>query len=248
MDAIKIDDDFAGLIGIDEESYEQIVTDMKANKFDHSTPLIVWAEEDVLIDGHQRLKAAKKANIAEVPVVRRSFASREDASDYAIRCQTARRNLTGGDLLKLFRKVHKPQTHGGARRGTNKQTDAIKCSAGNLIKANEVTAKILNVSPTTAGRLAVIDKHPEIAAKVEANEISLTAGAEAARAASRTAVVDEQGQKLPLCRADRTKAGLNEAKKLIEAAIVPLDNLANHPEIIKLLKDAIEMIWFRLKE
>lgn len=50
----------------------------------------------------------------------------------------------------------------------------------------------------------------------------------------------------PQTKAERVQAGLREAKKLMEAAIEPLDKLGNQGEIIALLKEAIKKTEFRL--
>jgi hypothetical protein len=53
----------------------------------------------ILLDGHTRLAAARKAGLTEVPVVLMEFSSKEDAILYTFERQVIRRNLSGGEIL-----------------------------------------------------------------------------------------------------------------------------------------------------
>lgn len=231
---IKLDEEFQRLFGIDKKSFPKIAEDMKCTGFDQSTPLVIWEEEDVLVDGHQRLQAAKEAGIAEVPVVRRSFASRDEAILYAVRCQNARRNLTGGQLLKLVRRFDKPGTHGGARHKANSSVAQGSKTSKEVLKSSaETTAAKLGISTSMVERARAIEKMPEIAAMVEAGTMSITAGAEAVR-------------EKKLDSRDLRKADVAQALKHIAAARALLDKHGNYTREIGCLDDAIKKLEFRM--
>jgi ParB-like chromosome segregation protein Spo0J len=87
---------FKDLFEIDPEVLEATVASIKRDGFDPERPIFAWRHgaELVVIDGHTRLAAAKKARLPEVPVVARKFANENEAFAFGIAAQRDRRNLT----------------------------------------------------------------------------------------------------------------------------------------------------------
>lgn len=59
--------------------------------------LVVWDEENILLDGHHRLRLCRKHNLP-YEVLRKSFPSRADALLWVLRHQGGRRNMTPEQL------------------------------------------------------------------------------------------------------------------------------------------------------
>ncbi|MGF1485616.1 MAG: hypothetical protein ACFBSE_00700, partial [Prochloraceae cyanobacterium] len=89
---IKIDPELKSLITplTDEER-----KGLEADLLEHGclAPLVVWFEENILLDGHNRYALCSFHQI-EYKIVYLSFANKEDAKEWMIKQQLGRRNLT----------------------------------------------------------------------------------------------------------------------------------------------------------
>lgn len=100
MTTLKIDPEFAALIPpLSAEERQQL----EENIVQHGgarDPLVVWQQEQVLLDGHNRYEICTRHGlpfrVEELP-----FDSREDAADWIDKNQLGRRNLTA-DAFKLL--------------------------------------------------------------------------------------------------------------------------------------------------
>ena len=155
---------------------ERIYADMKRRGYLPYEPIRTW--NDIVVDGHTKLLAARKAGIKTVPVVRLSFASVDEALDDAIAAQTVRRNLRDADYLKLVEKVDQRQGRGG-KRGDQQRT------SGEVFASATETAQKLSISKTRVENArAVLDAENETIRKaVEDGTLSLHRAAQQARAA-----------------------------------------------------------------
>jgi ParB family chromosome partitioning protein len=114
-------------------------------------PLILW--NDILVDGHTRLGAAKAAGIKQLPVVRLEFKDGDEAIEYAIAVQVGRRNLTTPERIKLVMHFHKQETElAKKRQGTLASSDA------NHGKAAEIVAEKLMLSSSMVERIVRLVK------------------------------------------------------------------------------------------
>lgn len=98
-----------GFVPGQKSNLNDIVWDMQRYGFDYGRPLVLWKNHDnLLIDGHTRLLAARQVDLCNVPVVFKAFGSEDAALKYAFKSQQYRRNLSDGQLfdcvLKLSRK------------------------------------------------------------------------------------------------------------------------------------------------
>lgn len=92
IESIKIDEDLRNFIPVLTDSErEQLERNILAEGV--REPLIVWQEENTLIDGHNRYEIAKKHNLS-LKIVTKSFFSKEDVYLWMIDNQLGRRNLT----------------------------------------------------------------------------------------------------------------------------------------------------------
>lgn len=115
-------------------------------------PLVVWAERGILLDGHNRFRICNAHSIP-FEVVRYSFDSRQDAHDFVIRNQLARRNVTPQQASYLRGKLYDSQKRDrtetlrqGAERGVpSGQTDATGATRDRI-------ARSTGVSPRTVER------------------------------------------------------------------------------------------------
>lgn len=89
---MKIDNEFKNVL--------PPLTDLQYRKLEEgilergvTEPLVVWEEEDILVDGHNRYEIAKKHNI-DFKTEYLSFPSRDAVKAWIIRTQIGRRNLT----------------------------------------------------------------------------------------------------------------------------------------------------------
>ncbi len=171
---IKVAEPFKSLLPIRSDIKERIVADMVENEFDPSQPLVIWKEENVLVDGHTRLAAAARANLSKVPVLRKSFKDEAAAVAYALHTQCGRRNLTDAELIDLIPKVDRLSPRGGDRRSDAYESRATDVALG---RSSDRTAEILGINGKKVERarkvLLVADE--ETVAGVRAGDITINA-------------------------------------------------------------------------
>lgn len=105
LDKIIVHPTFQTLLPINEKELANIVKDMEENGFDKSKPICIWREENVLIDGYTRFTAAKEAGLSEIYKYEMSFATEQEALEYATKQQLNRRNLNDAGKLLLIEKL-----------------------------------------------------------------------------------------------------------------------------------------------
>ena len=167
---IKTRPPFSTLFPIDNCVWEAIKENMEAAGFDASKPLDVWRQENILLDGHTRLAAAKAAQI-DVEIFYHDFDTEEAALEYAISNQRNRRNLTDADI---FRCVSALDSRKQAGRPSDKlaQPCANSEEAG---KSSEKTAELVGVSPRKVEQVRTVIGHasPETLAAVEQGDMKI---------------------------------------------------------------------------
>jgi len=94
---LTIREPFKSLFPVERDVVEAIAADMKKNGYDAAQSITAWKAPDgelPVIDGHQRILAAKVAGLIEVHATLRKFADEDEAFAFAIKSQRDRRNLT----------------------------------------------------------------------------------------------------------------------------------------------------------
>ena len=87
-----------------------IAENMMENGYDMSRPIVTWAGHDnIVIDGHLRLRAAILADLDKVCVMEREFESEDHACIYALESVLNRRHDNGWNpyLYKVLKKFSK---------------------------------------------------------------------------------------------------------------------------------------------
>jgi ParB-like chromosome segregation protein Spo0J len=87
---------FKDLFAIEPDVLAATLASIKEEGFDPERPIFAWknGSELVVVDGHTRLEAARKARLKQVPVVVRKFTGEDEAFWFACVAQRDRRNLT----------------------------------------------------------------------------------------------------------------------------------------------------------
>lgn len=153
---------------------QAIEAKMAATGYDMAQPIVIWQREPgtkpVVVDGNQRCRAARKAKI-DVGVFFQSFASEDEAVDYAISRQRDRRNLTDLELRKCVELLDKRKTPGGdgeertkegGRGGKKSSASNAALDSGPGTKPNRSaadTAKKCGVSTAKVERTRYINTH-----------------------------------------------------------------------------------------
>jgi len=103
---------FKDLFPVDPKIVDALTEDMLRNNYDHAHPITIWKELNIVIDGHSRLEAAKRADIKNVPTIGYRFQNEEQALEYAIHNQRNRRNLTDAEILRCIEALDKRKKAG----------------------------------------------------------------------------------------------------------------------------------------
>jgi len=85
------------------------------------SPLIVWNETSILLDGNNRARLCAKLNIP-YEVRRISLPSREEALLWVLRHQRDKRNCTDGEKYAITREIRKLLAEQGRERQAHGQT------------------------------------------------------------------------------------------------------------------------------
>ena len=134
---ISVRTPFNKLFDIKPEVLSAVIKSMETTGYDFAFPIVTW--EDVCIDGHTRLIAAKTLGIKEVPVENKSFADEKEALEYAVHNQRDRRNLSDAELFRIISAFDEPvpkkeaAKEGGRSRTKKQKTElSVKSTAEKL--------------------------------------------------------------------------------------------------------------------
>ena len=126
-DDIVIDDDFRAYIpALEALEFAQLESNILAEGC--RDPLVIWKEERILLDGHNRYDICT-ANNVDYAVLELSFTGRESAMDWMDRNQLGRRNLSPEQTALLRGRIYNrvKKSHGG-KREASAQNDHLKTS------------------------------------------------------------------------------------------------------------------------
>ena len=195
-DQLKTAPPFVDLFPVRKPMVDMLNENMRLTGFNVENPIVVGKENGVVVDGHTRLLAARAAGLQKVLVVYRSFADETAAVEYAIKCQTNRRNLTDAELLRCVREL-------GKRRGPANQHTAVRnvadCGKDRRRKSSAAaTAAKLDVSQRKAEMARTVNERAsaEVKAAVASGDMTISAAYKATMAARRAA--DPEPQSAPM--------------------------------------------------
>jgi len=144
IDKIVIDPEISGKFKIVDYVVEDICQSILKDGFHKEEPVALWAGKNILLDGHQRRVAAKKAGLDEIPYIEKEFANRDEAILYTLERQVTRRNLTADEILYAASLIPNEKAKNGEGRST------------------EIWAKRLGVSNSTISRAKqILENAPE---------------------------------------------------------------------------------------
>lgn len=170
VEQLKFDREFKAVFQQETDKVTEIANDIKQNGFDKTRPIVV-TEAFIIVDGHSRFMAAKKAGLSKVPIIIKQFESRDATIEYEYKMQLNSRRLTDGEYFEAFLKL-----------------DVFRRSDPNATgKADETIAKQLNKSARQVSKMREITKKatPELLAKIKNNAISLNKAYELIKASEK---------------------------------------------------------------
>ncbi len=169
---LTVQNPFASIFPMGEETLGSIRQDMETNGFDPVFPIVVWEGKNIVVDGHTRFTAAKAVGLEEVPVVFKSFDNEDDAILYSFHVQRNRRNMSDDDILRCLELLDNIQ-EGAAKKAPAKGEDAPPKQTRKEV--NEMRAKELGISANKVDKARKVLEHApeEIREKVNAGEKSI---------------------------------------------------------------------------
>lgn len=172
LDKIVTHPTFQTLLPINEKELANIVKDMEENGFDKSKPICIWREENVLIDGYTRFTAAKEAGLSEIYKYEMSFATEQEALEYAAKQQLNRRNLNDAGKLMLIEKMDNLRNPG--RKSSDPEADAEPRG-----KSAQALAESLGIGTRTVerGRYVLANADEETLEEVKSGKKSINQAA-----------------------------------------------------------------------
>lgn len=185
MTQIRIDDEFRALIPpLTTEEREQLM--MNVMRDGVQSPFVVWDEESILLDGHNRHDICADNAIDFPSPLRMSFASRTDAKIWIIKNQFGRRNLTPYQkselallLAPLLEEKGKANQKAGGKTGGRGREKGSQNSANPIeaVDSREELAKIAGVSHDTIAKVKkIVSEAPEpVKEKLRRGETSIHA-------------------------------------------------------------------------
>jgi ParB family chromosome partitioning protein len=179
-DSLTTDKDFESLYSRKEKLTEAIARDMHEKGYDEAMPIICWEREGedghgslIVIDGHTRLLAAKKAGLQEVLVRVLDFSDKDTALLHAIHYQRDRRNISDADIYICTGVVDKRKPRGGDRKSKSAKSKALD-EAIDLGKSAERTAVIVGTSRAKIERVRFIKTNADEQTKQDVRECKKT--------------------------------------------------------------------------
>ena len=228
LSEILIDPEFQSLIPpLSAGEREGLESSLKADGC--VSPLIVWQDHNILLDGHNRYDICRRQNIA-CKFHQVVLASREAAKAWIIRHQLGRRNLKESQramlavaLKEMFtagamqRKTQGRKAGGHARQGDSSILSNLTASSS----AREEAAAAMNVSSGLVHAAEKIKSHgtEKLQQAVLAGEVSASAAAKVAtlpRGAAGSACPGRQG-----CDHSRRQEGASSARRFVENNLTP---------------------------
>lgn len=173
---------FRSLFGRSQGLVDRLAESIRRNGYDPAFPIVTW--NLVVVDGHQRLAAAKAAKVRRVWCVPLEFGSEEEALEYAIRCQRDRRNLTDAEIASALEVVDKRKTAG-------RPAAELASHEANSGKSADATAALLGTSRAKVEKCRTIMEHdPALWRAVKAGKATINGACRKLRAGGSGSTAD----------------------------------------------------------
>jgi len=141
IDDIKIDPELSKIFSINDKILDEIYQKILSFGYDESQPVVLQKDTNILLDGHTRLAAAKKAGLKEIPAVEKEFEDREDAVMYTFERQALRRNLTGAEILTAAEMIPIRKDKDGKGRAAELLAQRINVGVTTIYQAKALLRK-----------------------------------------------------------------------------------------------------------
>ena len=147
IDRINVDKEFENIFIQKEADVEKLKESMSQNGYDPNFPVILAkgcpeVDDETIVEGHSRLKAARQLNIRRIPYVEKQFSSREEIISFIYRIQVSRRNLSEQEQLLYIQKMTAMKKENGKQLKTDQQiADELDISRRQLAKLKELQRK-----------------------------------------------------------------------------------------------------------
>jgi ParB family chromosome partitioning protein len=135
---IVIDPEISKVFKINDKIFDEISQKMRASGYDKSQPVVIWKGENILLDGHTRLAAAKELELDEIPAVEMEFENREDALLYTFERQAVRRNLSSAEILAAAQMIHGRKEKDGKGRAAEQMAERLGVSPATIYQARKI--------------------------------------------------------------------------------------------------------------
>ncbi|GBE49164.1 parB-like nuclease domain protein [bacterium BMS3Bbin13] len=153
-------------------------------------PIVVWAEEQILLDGHHRYEICKRLGI-DFDVRLKSLPDRDHAILWVLQHHLARRNLTPFQRTEIALRTatilaaigrQRQQDAGGDRRSSRKKSSDTKKATDGPFDKREHVAAIAGVSNGTIDHVKRVLDHgiPALQQAARSGDISVAAASELA--------------------------------------------------------------------
>jgi Trp operon repressor len=98
------------IFAINPDTLDAVVESMSLNGYDRAQPIVLgrFDDDEFIVDGYTRFKAASLAKIDEVPVDAKDFENLQAAIHYCFRRQAERRNLSQAEIYNAAVRLNMP--------------------------------------------------------------------------------------------------------------------------------------------
>lgn len=183
MAEFTIDPEFRDLLPpLSEDERQKLMASLNADGC--REPLVVWAEESILIDGHNRYAICNDLSLTYA-VVTKSFKTRDDVKMWMFRNQLGRRNLTDfhrAQIALLMKPVVESQARAKQAAGRPKEAEKevveiLPQDTKPGKKTRDIVGEIAGVSGKTIDKVEKIlaNAAPEVIDQVRRKEKSIEA-------------------------------------------------------------------------
>jgi len=243
-EAIIIDPEFKALIPpLTGDERRDLEASLKADGC--ISPLVVWYEHHILLDGHNRHELCRKHDI-ECEVHEIVLDSREAAKAWIIRNQLGRRNLNESQralLAAALADIYAVQAKGRMSEGGKLGGKSPAKGVANLPpsstpgKARDEAAAAMNVSPRLVQAAKTVKEKgtAKLQESVRSGEISVSAAAEVARLPkARQDRIVSRGPKEVVRAAGKARRQRAASKGAAKGAFKPVRGHSNPPPMVPL--------------
>jgi len=240
--SIRIDKEFESLIPpLSDDEFKQL--EENCVKEGIRDALVVWKVpngDQILVDGHNRMKISAKHGGIPFQVKEMSFNLREDAIAWIIRNQFGRRNLSAYDRSVLALKL-KPMIVKEAKKQQGTRTDICQKSDKSIDTKKEL-ASIAGVSHDTIHKVEVIESsgREDIKQAIKSGDMSINQGYRDIKGFSKT---NRQAQKELI---DSVKQEREEFKEQKSDGVVSFNDAVRDKENAEFLAQELYRRCMRL--